>query len=344
MMACLLKFPFLLLFSAAAAVATTNASESVDCPSADILSGKLITDVCWDCIFPLVIGGVPLGGSTSDRPDAAAPGRPVCVCFDDAGVAEVGTTFGMWEPAKLIEFTDTPGCSSVLGGVKFPFDQTNRGTTGRHQSVANGEPKESYHHYHYYAFPLLNMLDLFTGRGCSSDGYSDLDIVFMSELDPTWNRDELAFFSTPEAVMVANPIALAACAADAASATAGKPLDNMFWCAGSWGGMYPLSGTQTEHPGIIGQTSLGKAKLLAALHRRGMMRRSMGEEALCGPQIDPFMPKSQYKFTTLYPVAETNRAHAMGESTLRWGAGRTIPAVAEYPIYTTWQWNDCCVR
>lgn len=51
-------------------------------------------------------------------------------------------------------------------------------------------------HYHYYAFPLLIMLDLFIKQTCNADGYMDLDIMYMSELDPTWNNDELAFSPT----------------------------------------------------------------------------------------------------------------------------------------------------
>ncbi len=37
------------------------------------------------------------------------------------------------------------------------------------------------------------MLDLFIKQTCNADGYMDLDIMYMSELDPTRNNDELAF-------------------------------------------------------------------------------------------------------------------------------------------------------
>ncbi len=36
----------------------------------------------------------------------------------------------MWEPARLVEFQRVPGCSSVLNGVRFPFDRTNQGHHG----------------------------------------------------------------------------------------------------------------------------------------------------------------------------------------------------------------------
>ncbi|VDB02534.1 hypothetical protein BANRA_05466 [Klebsiella pneumoniae] len=125
------------------------------------------------------------------------------------------------------------------------------------------------------------MLDLFIKQTCNADGYMDLDIMYMSELDPTWNNDELAFFTNPEAAAVANPIAAAACTADAVSSTAGKPLKQLFWCAGSWGTLYPFSGNQNGGKGVIRDSSLLSTRVLAALHRRGLAWKTMGSEAMC---------------------------------------------------------------
>lgn len=37
------------------------------------------------------------------------------------------------------------------------------------------------------------MLDLFMDGNCNADGYMDFDLMYLSELDPTWLNDELAF-------------------------------------------------------------------------------------------------------------------------------------------------------
>jgi len=39
------------------------------------------------------------------------------------------------------------------------------------------------------------MLNMFTGIRCGSDGYNDFDLMYMSELDPTWDDPDLAFLS-----------------------------------------------------------------------------------------------------------------------------------------------------
>ncbi len=308
------------------------------CQDAQVISGKLITDICWDCVFPIRVAGIPMNAG-SDTPPSKAVDSPLCLCQDDLGVPHPGITTSMWQPARLVEFQRVPGCSSVLNGVRFPFDRINQ---GNHQKGGKQGMQGTFMHYHYYAFPLLTMLDLFTNPGCVSDGYLDLDMMYMSEVDPTWNNDELAFFANPEAAAVANPLAIAACPADAVSSTAGNPIDSLFWCAGSWGLLYPLSGNQYTMSSVVKNTSLLKVKVLAALHRRGLAHRTMGDDAMCEGMIDVTLNKEMYKYTLLYPIPETHDAHVTGESTFTWGMGRTIPAIGQDLIYTIWRWNDCC--
>ena len=40
------------------------------CPDAELFSGKLITDICWACFFPIRIAGLSIGGGS--RPGAAS--------------------------------------------------------------------------------------------------------------------------------------------------------------------------------------------------------------------------------------------------------------------------------
>lgn len=320
--------------------ATAQASDDPMCHNAEVIGPKMFTDICWSCIFPIRVAGVPISGGNDYFPDDAVR-DPLCMCEDNLGVPMPGITTSMWEPSRLIEFQRTPGCSSVLNGARFPFDPIFMG----HHGDGDDDPNDdSFMHYHYYAFPLMIMLDMFTGGECNAGGYVDLDLMYLSEVDPTWNNDELAFFTNPEAALVANPVALLACVGDAVSATAGKPIKQLFWCAGAWGSVYPLSGNVNGGHGVLNNSSLLSVKAIAALHRRGLAWGTVGRDAMCGGVIRPVLPKDQYKFTMLHPVAETSSAHVLGESIMTWGAGRTIPAVGEDPIYTIWRWKDCCNR
>lgn len=319
------------------AMASSSSFASATCENNGILGEKLITEVCWTCLFPLYISGVPIAPGRF-VPDEASK-KPFCACNDDLGVLRPGIPTSMWEPARLIEFTTKPGCISSLGGIELPFDKAFRGNIG-YATGDNGA--DNFMHYHYMAFPLLTVMDMFSSGRCNAGGYSDLDLMYMSELDPTWNDSTLAFYTNPESAAVANPAAQAACAADSISSTTGKPITELFWCAGQWGTMYPLSGWSERSTDIIRGSSKRTAQTLNALHRRGMAWKTMGDDAMCSGQIDPILPKQQYKFSMMHPRAETQKAHVMGESTKKWGAGRWFPIKGEEPVYLIWRWNDCC--
>jgi conjugal transfer pilus assembly protein TraU len=308
------------------------------CPDAQVFSTKLLTDICWSCVFPIRIAGIDLGGGS--RP-AGASDQTFCVCQDPLGLPEPGITMGFWAPARLIEVVRMPYCSPSLGSV---FLRRFTRLLG-HRGDGAGTTAGAYYHYHYFAFPLLVMLDLFLNDPCHSDGYYvDFDLLYLSELDPTWNSDELAFFVNPETALFANPPALAACLVDAGLATAGQPQDSLFWCAGTWGNLYPLTGRIPWGGTPPRDAALIATRATAALHRRGLAWQTMGNDALCRAHIQPVLPKSQYKLQQFYPVAEANGNHWIGESAYRWGAWRNIPATGEDFVQVLWTWKNCCLR
>jgi conjugal transfer pilus assembly protein TraU len=337
--------------------ATTN---DPSCQDAKLLTGKLFTDICWSCMFPIRVAGASMGGDNAGVPPGAST-ESFCMCHDPKGVPHPGFVISMWEPARLVEVVRSPGCSMALGGLKLPLSDWRAQGPGRNEDRDSSDL--SFYHYHYYSFPILQMLNLFVQAACTPDNYTDLDLMYMSEIDPTWNNDEIAFFINPEAAAVANPVAQAACAADAAAASVGFPRDTLWWCAGSWGGLYPLSG-HALHTSMPTETSLLATRAVAALHRRGLSWRTKGDDVLCRGRIDPMLPKTQYRMSMFFPSAEagdsftyatqnpdgtstsTSRklagSHPIGQTAFVWGEWRTIPAIGEDALYLLWRWNDCC--
>ncbi|MBX2807133.1 MAG: TraU family protein [Cellvibrionaceae bacterium] len=309
------------------------------CIDADIISGKLIDKFCWGCVVPIRVSGVNIG--EGEIPEDAVD-DPLCVCYDDLNVPEPGFTHSMWMPARLIELQRVPGCSSVFNGVRFPFDRLKEGMI--HTDSSTDTAELTYLHYHYYAFPVLMILNMMSNRGCIADGFNDLDLMYMSEVDPTWNNSVLAFFTNPEAAAVANPVAIAACAADAAAAATGNPINGQFWCAGAWGHIYPLAGDTHGSSENVRKSSLLKVRAQSALHRRFLAHKTSGRDAMCASQVDPIMDKDMYGYTLIHPLPETDKKHVLGAPTLVWGVGRTIPAVGEDLVYVIWRWSDCCSR
>jgi conjugal transfer pilus assembly protein TraU len=327
----------LLLLLTALILAPQARAADAACPDAQLLSGRLITDICWSCLFPVRIAGMPIGGG---RVPEGASKASVCVCRDGLGVPRPGFTLGLWEPARIIELVRNPTCTPALGGIRLPFGDVRLLGSGGQGELDDSEA--AFYNVHVYAFPLLVMLDLFFDDRCNPDGFSELDLLHFTELDPTWNNAELGFFAHPEATWLASPAAQAACLADGVAASAGKPIDELFWCAGTWGLLYPFAGAQPTLGSRVRATSLSATRVMAALHRRGLARQTMGDGALCGAPLAPFLPKSQYKLSMFYPLPEANSAHVIGESPFRWGIHRTYPGPGEDHLYVLWRWQDCC--
>ena len=319
------------------------------CINAEVFSMKMISGMCWDCILPIIVGAVPIGGSgTSGVPDGAAGtswGGAMCMCYDNNGMPSIGIRTSLWEPYRMVEFQRRSGCSSVLGGVRFPFDKLNQ---GQDRSTFTGQQSFDMHtsmskkHYHYYSYPIMTMLDMWMPRNCNPGFYMDLDIMYMSEIDPTWNYDEIAFFTHPEAALIASPYGVLACLPDSFMSQIGKPVKELYWCAGSWGVIFPATGHTNYTPDLLQSTSLMAVRVLYALHRRAMEYRTMGRDAMCNGQLSAYLPKTQYRFSLFHPVAETSSNHGMGQHVLLWGIGRTIPMTGEDPVMIVWRWVDCC--
>lgn len=321
---------------------STTDSSKLLCPDAQFWGKAMLTDVCWSCMFPIRLFGATIHDGDNFVPDGATE-KTFCSCDGNSVIPAFGVTAGAWLPARLVEVVRKPYCSPIMGGMSF--NNSVRLWGGSKQTETDDSDK-TFFNYHYWAFPLYAILELFTQTNCNAGGLRNLDMMYMSELDPTWNVDELAFFMNPEAVIFANPLAVAACTVDCAKTTAtGKPMTSLWWCAGCWGNLYPFSGNIASDGSAPRDTSLLTARLLSSMHRKSLAHKTYGDNALCGGTIYPMLPKQQYKLSTLFPIAEADGrcCHAIGESTFRWGENRSIPGVGEDYVYMVWRYADCCL-
>lgn len=269
------------------------------CPNAGIWSSFIFDSICWSCIFPVKA----LGGWIGDRENApaGAANSKVCVCYDSLNVPQVGITTGAWHPTKLIENTRLPFCSPIMGGVRLADSFM---PLGGQNTVANREVGKAFYNSHVFAFPILEILEMFVVPSCNPGGFSDFDLIMVSEIDPTWVDPELTMFSVPEAILFTSPLADLAAIPDCAMSSVGRPMDDLYWTMGCWGRAYPFSGHVSQGTHQTRDTSLVSGRMLALMHRRGMMARTVGEDTMCGAEFFPHIKKSQYKMSKLYPVPE----------------------------------------
>ena len=234
-----------------------------------------ITDICWRCMFPLSLGSTKVTGG--DLPDTSNPGSPIQFCPMPPPVFQrVGLAIGYWEPMAMTDVARSPGCMVNLGGFTVNLGKMGMGTAKKDDKQVNG----AFYHVHWYKYPLTYWLNIITSLGCLQGG--DLDIGYLSEIDPTWGDSALTSILNPEAVIFANPIAQGACAADAIASAVNKPLDPLFWCAGSQGSMYPFNGWVSNESSPLQSSVLVSERMAFKLHRQGQILESVGaDRAVC---------------------------------------------------------------
>jgi conjugal transfer pilus assembly protein TraU len=306
-----------------------------------------VTDICWSCMFPMTLGGVRVSADGEDTPN---PRGFFCMCPRDIPGTRVkvptpGIPISFWEPVRLVDVTRTPFCFVNLGGVQLQ----DRGIRGRggventHGGVGQGRMRGSFYHVHYYIYPVMYWLELLTDFVCMEKG--SFDVGYITELDPLWNDDETGFILNPEAVLFGSPEVQAACVGDCLSASSGFSFDTLFWCGGCQGSMYPLNGTTSAHVGGVQASLLMVQRMLAKLHRQGVLWGTVGSEAYCDKYPMPIIKKTQYKTQMTYPIPQTasRDCHPLGRSETLWGSQKEYPYQGEDFGYLIWRKRSCCM-
>ena len=296
-----------------------------------------ISDTDWNNLFPITIMGVSTGGGVNP-PIMYEP--PVCMCPGIFGYPTPGIGITFWQPLYVSEIERTPGCLSSLGGVSILSGYSTL------QSEQVNEQKDggpvSRMQVHWYEYPLFALMDLFKSLGCYST--SGFNLMYMTEFDPTWQDDEWSAVFAPESVLFANPIAQAACSIDAVAANLAFPIDAMFWCAGSWGGVYPMSGNAGHTNSNFTSNNLIQSKFLARNSRLGLSWATIGPASICSSVPSPIWIKSQYRVDQVGPVPRYGAPVVIGSTGIK-----QMPPVANVPtrestVNLIWQGQQCCVR
>jgi len=328
------------------------------CPKTTIMS-ETFSRTCWECMFPLSLIGVTIFnlGEDAVRP-ALGPGLSAdyppqlcgCVCLTPY-LCVPGLPMGIFVPADLIEVVRNPLCFPSLDGLDLGQDPTfiDRGMV----DVVQDDPalKFSYYHVHFIIYPLWALLGTGFNFTCTSEAMpTQMDIAYLSELDPTWNDDAFALVLFPEGFLFANPIATAACSVDSVASAVSFPLDPLFWCAGSFGNMYPPSGyTSGSYSGQVKPAALAMVRVLAKLARIGT-EWDWEEDgpAICTDFPTFLIVKSQYKFQLLYPIPSFALpgepcCSPLGRTQLRWGLAKTYPVDGDDFVFLLWKLQRCCL-
>lgn len=300
------------------------------CKTNGFLTVDILQKADFTAMLPLRIAGVEvMDGTLPDVQNAVS--APMCVCPDP--FPRVGIPVSFYEPSRLIEVVKDPYCFPTMG---FGFDFANGMETGT--AGDSHDRDKTFFQAHYYNFPLYAIIEMFTDFICmEKTGY---DLAYITEVDPLWNDDSLSAIINPEAILFGNPVTQLACVADSISSQADTPLDFLFWCKGSWGNSYPLTGN-TNSNNLIEDTASVASTLIYKLHREILLWGSWGQAGLCGYYPAPIWRKSAYRMQLVTPRSHP-KAMTIGTMAQKWGFGKDIPGDGDNFGYLLFKKRECC--
>ena len=330
------------------AMTLTFLPAKADCNPNSAQTASTIKDICWECLFPLYIAGQYIyKGNMPDVRGRALGASLICRCDLPPPIfLRIGFPIGYFEASRMIDVVKDPYCFMGLG---FQMDYNKVASMGGIKlggTKAQAEEKGDrvFMQAHYVVYPVMEYLGMFMDTICLNWGVG-IDMAYMTEIDPLWQDDELMAFLQPEALLFGNPISNLACVADATAAQINRPLDPLFWCKGSWGNAYPLTGNTLNKDYVEDAASIA-ASLIYKLHREAILWESSGYPAVqdsCYDYPMPFWLKSSYRLQIIAPVAHYT-ATGIGKSGMLWDFGKNIPFVKDDNFsFMVFKKKECCV-
>ena len=281
-----------------------------------------ITDICWNCIYPIHFSGA---NTTPSHNDYIKHKDVLCHCRGGF----VGVPVAYWQPKHLVEVTTTPYQLVAFGGRKLSGEPLRKRGT-RHA-----------YHVHYYVYPAFALMGFVDWFVCSSSEV--FSIGYMSEFDPFWFDDSWNSIFHPDAFLFGTPLAQAACVPDCLLSTLHKPTNKLFWCSGCQGSLFPYNGFVNHVRGPVQASSLIVHRVLAKLHRWGVAK-TFEEGNYCEKTYSTYPRKTAYKIQLALPLKQTaKKCPSLGANEFDWGFAKTYPGRGESFAYVIWERAHCCV-
>ncbi len=294
-----------------------------------------VTDLCWQCIFPVSIAGIEImpGPMENNVPDLS--GMPVCTCPAPPPLFfRPGIPVSFWEPARYVETVKDPYCFPSLG---FGLSDAGGFLGGGSQEQSNASVEAStFAQAHYFIYPVWSMMELLVDFACVE--HSGFDVAYLTEVDPLWQNDILAFILEPEAILFGNPTAQTACIADSVSTNAGLSMSALFWCIGSGGSAYPLTGHVNDDNELMANSTIA-ARMVYKLARELLICDTA--VALCGCIPTPIWVKHNYRIHIAKPVRDF-MCHPFGRTGLIWGPFKNPPLTGDNFVWQLFRRRSCC--
>lgn len=300
-----------------------------------------VTDLCWSCMFPMVLGKTIPVSVSGDLPDVETDATAFCLCGSDINV-EGGLNFSFWEPLRTAEVVRHPWCFPQLGGISMEGPgSSDHARTSRTEETRR---RTAFWNVHWYRSPWFFITEAVADTGCLET--APWDLAYLSELDPLWDDTVTSFLLSPDAALFTSAASGGACAVDCATALLGTSLNSLYWCSGCQGRVFPLSGWMAAMTGSVQAWHLMAHRFAQKLTREGVLFSGHGVRGQCGPYMQPLFQKDVWRTQLVYPSRNASGSpccQPLGRSTALLGPYRTTPMTGEDGAILLWRKRDCCM-
>lgn len=300
-----------------------------------------VTDLCWSCMFPMVLGKTIPVSVSGDLPDVETDATAFCLCGSDINV-EGGLNFSFWEPLHTAEVVRHPWCFPQLGGISMEGPgSSDHARTSRTEETRR---RTAFWNVHWYRSPWFFITEAVADTGCLET--APWDLAYLSELDPLWDDTVTSFLLSPDAALFTSAASGGACAVDCATALLGTSLNSLYWCSGCQGRVFPLSGWMAAMTGSVQAWHLMAHRFAQKLTREGVLFSGHGARGQCGPYMQPLFQKDVWRTQLVYPSRNASGSpccQPLGRSTALLGPYRTTPMTGEDGAILLWRKRDCCM-
>lgn len=313
-----------------------------------------------DNMLPIKIGAVEMGGLNSGGSGTDTNGAFLCMCQVPPPIFErLGITMSFWNNVGMVDTSTIPYCFPQLGaylniGSAIENSLSFMGKTGigganqfGKRSGGGKQKGDQYVSAHTHFASFTNLMKILSDTIFSMCFSADMVMNIspqMSEVFFWWQHDEWGIVKNPEALLVANPIATAACMAESLSVSLTRTsLDPLFWCMGSWGALYPV--TMNVGSGMpLSSYAMLVARNLSERFQLAELMDTTGYQMLngyCQPYPMFFIPKSDVNIYPIWPQKYGSR-FPLGYPSEIWGFGLDNPANIGVMTWMVYQKRDCC--
>lgn len=306
-------------------------------------------------------GGITDMGGMNGNNGSNTDGAFLCMCQVPPPIFErLGVTMSFWNNVGMIDTSSIPYCFPQLG-TYLPLGDAVGGSlealTGKagiggvnqfgKRSGGGKQKGDQFVSAHTHFASYTNMMKIVSDAiftMCFSADMTTNISPQMSEVFFWWQNDEWGVLKNPEALLVANPIATAACMAESLSVSLiGTSLDPLFWCMGSWGSLYPITMNVGSGTPLTSYAMLA-ARNLSERFQTAQLMDTTGYQMLngyCQPYPTYFIPKTDVNIYPIWPQKYDNR-FPLGYPSEVWGFGLDNPANIGVMTWMIYQKRDCC--